>query len=230
MGFFCWSVTVVSAVNPCGLDTVGATCYIQTLNLYLTKKLQEEVEMSDTWTDKDELACINLMRRLPETSMSYAAMHAVNEKFALPGVECCFIRRNVAGQLEMLFTQRDGTDPDWPDNWHVPGSTPRNMDADADSSREENFLNPLRRVLKQELHLTEEQIEEVCFAKIGPEFWRHARGACVSVIFLCSTEGIDFPVGKFWPIDALPQPFLGNQDTSVVKVAVQAWLQREAGK
>lgn len=173
--------------------------------------------MKHSWTPEDERTLIQLLKRVPQP-WSYEFMHALNGIIPMIGVESVILRES-GDSLEVLLTQRDTTDPDWPGYWHVPGSTLRDTDVKSDVGSEENFLNPLHRIWVKELKLSEKQMHSIAAEKCDIVLWRHARGACVSTIFCCRGDGIAFPEGKFFPIDDLPEPYLGGQKI-VIEAAV----------
>jgi len=177
--------------------------------------------MKRSWTPDDERTLIQLLKRLPQP-WSYEMMHALNRVIPMIGVESVILRKS-GDSLEVLLTQRDATDLDWPGYWHVPGSTLRDTDVETNLESEENFENPLFRVWTKELKLSFKQTQRLSAKKCDIILWRHARGACVSTIFCCRGDGIEFPVGQFFPVDDLPEPFLGGQKV-VIMAAVRFYL------
>ena len=169
------------------------------------------------WDTPEAREFIEQLRNVPQP-WPYEFMWALNSIIPMIGVESVILRES-NGILKVLLTQRDKSDPSWPLCWHVPGSTLQETDVVADQASELNFRSALLRIWKKELELSEDQIRSIVAKKCDSVSWRHDRGACVSVIFVCSGYGIEFPVGKFFPVEDLPEPFLGEQKI-VVDAAV----------
>gem|GEM_PF-4690866 len=142
-----------------------------------------------------------------------AIMEAANTAFAFPGIESIFLRQK-NGQIEILLDRRSPNDNHWPNAYHIPGTTPRVPDFKNKSS-DDILLTMLHRIWSRELKLTDEQMATIKVTHAGVVFWQHARGCCVSILNICRADEVDFPVGEWHSVDALPQPFLGNQEILV---------------
>ncbi|MFZ6036448.1 MAG: hypothetical protein ACOYUK_04890 [Patescibacteria group bacterium] len=141
----------------------------------------------------------------------YWFMHRLNALIPMMGVESVILRQR-EGIVEVLLTQRDGDDLDWPWYYHVPGSTVRDTDITLDRRPDEIYTSVLRRIWANELQLSQEKIDRITATKCDVIPWRHTRGGCISTIFLCQAYAVEFPVGHFHPVHRLPQPFLGGQE------------------
>lgn len=150
---------------------------------------------------------------------------AMNRLIPTMGVESVIVRQNDDGLLEVLLTQRGTDDLSWPGQWHVPGRTFRDTDLDTSLASSEMYALTLRKIWSGELGLSTQQMNQIITIKCDVIPWRHARGGCISTVFICMAGGIDFPVGEWFSVDNLPDEFLGGQEAIVQ--AVVDFLRRQ---
>jgi len=140
-------------------------------------------------------------------------LNAVNRKVTLPAVELVILRKR-NGKIEILLTRRSKKDHYWPFHWGVPGSTPRDYDS--------TISGILERIWNIELDIWHREKKEINCGRI---LWEHLRGKCLSDINLYVAElDEEFLNGTFFPVDKLPEPFLGGQEV-VINMAVEKFSQ-----
>jgi len=118
-------------------------------------------------------------------------------------------------KLEVLLTKR-GQDDMFANSWHSPGSILRTSDAPEKLDTIGDYQSAFRRI-EQEIQVPFSIVPKF----VGMIFQRNLRGVENGIIFIGEIKEMPGK-GKFFPVDALPEPFLESQK-AIVAMAVEEW-------
>lgn len=128
-------------------------------------------------------------------------------------IETLFVKRvddkTPTGRLDVLLTQRPEDDPNFPGQWHSPGSFIR---------RREQLYQVFKRILTRELGGT---ATILCARPLVPiNFFNEPRGHTISWPWIIELEG-NPEHGRWFPIDQLPRNLVKTHE-QLIPVARQA--------
>jgi|GEM_PF-5817509 len=169
---------------------------------------------SEGLTTEEEKQFIELAKKLTGT-VSEDLYNALASKFVFTAIEVVTLREN-EGKLEVLLTKRESGDI-FGSSWHSPGSMLRASDAPETHNTAGDYKNAFKRI--------EEEIGvpfNVPPKFVGTMFQRHVRGVENALIFVSSIIETPAAKGQFFPVDALPEPFIEHH-RSIIAMAVREW-------
>lgn len=148
----------------------------------------------------------------PRQPYGTALFNALARLMPIDGLEAVCLRRALNDDIEVYLVQRALDDKDYPGQpWHCPGSILRTG---------ETFENVFTRLEVMEFGcrlLTKRQV----VALNNPE---EPRGHAVSLVHLCTMEDGMVGHGRWFPVDALPEPTIPWHRDQVIPTALAAFM------
>lgn len=171
----------------------------------------EKIKSYETPLSEEEIRqTAENLRRLPKGFLPKEIFLAVAELVTTPTMEVAPVRRNEAGQAEILLTQRDEDDEHWPSGWHIPGTVVRSTDQEGD------FTSGFNRILKDELVESVHPISEPEF--VGIKFWDVERGRELDQMYYIEVEADEDFNGTFFTVDNLPDNTLWHHKIMIPEI------------
>jgi|SRR3989344_475471 len=168
---------------------------------------------SEGLTIEEEKQFIKLTEKLTG-QVTKDLYNALASKFAFTAIEVVTLRVH-EGKLEVLLTKRDSDDI-FANGWHSPGSILRASDAPEKYDTVGDYQSAFKRV-EQEIKVPFSVVPKF----VGIILQRHLRGVDNGIVFI--SEIAEAPgKGQFFPVDAIPEPFLEHQ-RAIIAMAVEGW-------
>jgi hypothetical protein len=158
-------------------------------------------------TEDDVAKTARLLRKFEPGFLPYDIFIEVARLVALPILEIIPLRLN-GDVIEVLVLERPENDMHFAGMLHTPGTVIRATDVHGGANVK--TWAPLSRIIDEELMGT----------KLGPLHYvgsilhKNQRGAEQAQLYWTEIVG-DPKVGKFWPVDALPDTIIGSQKTFI---------------
>lgn len=176
--------------------------------------MEEESVQPQTLSPEETAQLLRLLEQIGEPRDS-RIFNAIAGMVVLTGLEAAIFRWN-AGSLEILLHPRPADDPNWPGQWHMPGTILRAADAPAEQNVGGLYSTAFRRIEERELgghFLRDPQL-------VDSYFHRAERGVVNSLIFVCQVA--DDVTGTYFPVDELPTNII-ECHCPMIKIAAAAF-------
>lgn len=113
------------------------------------------------------------------------------------------------GKVEVLLTERPDNDLFWGGQWHTPGSIILSTDTP-------DSLNDVKERVLKELNYPQEKYCDLIYSSMELKKWK--RGMTISIYHYLEVEE-NYGVGRFFPVDELPENIVENQAEVIERVA-----------
>lgn len=146
----------------------------------------------------------------PYKTKLFDALNKKQPTFAFEGV---LLREQQYGKIEVYLTQRSMSDTAYPGEFHAPGSGLRNK---------EDWQKVAERLARNEYKVA---VKKVTMLHESAFFYDEQRGWYCSVPCLVELEQ-EPAVGKWYPVDDLPEKTVGHHRDDIIPVVVNYWRNR----
>jgi hypothetical protein len=159
----------------------------------------------------------SILARLGPGFLPFDIFSQVARLCVMPILELVPLRRNHAGQLEILLFKRPGNDPHWANGLHTPGTVIRATDVGHELDA------ALIRLYDEDLTFRP-KVEPIF---VGTMFYKAARGSEFSTISYIDLSGMETPAGTWHLYDQLPGDAIPIQRDFIAR-AVQMFITKES--
>jgi hypothetical protein len=177
---------------------------IRLFSLKKEKKVKKILKRLEDWL------LAYLLKRV-KSPMSYAVFSAVAEKFVLSSVHL-IVWRKKGHEIQVLLTQRDSSDPNWANLWHIPGTIIRRSD---DFGNPIGSGDPIKRLEQTEILTKLSSAPKLLFSRRISD----VRGDEITYVYSGMISENVPPCGKFFDVDRLP--LMVNSNRILISEVVQ---------
>jgi len=150
--------------------------------------------------DNEIQVAVSILEKLRPGKLPLSVFLQTTRLTVTPIIEIVPLRKRKDNKVEILLTERDDTDPNWPGMVHTPGTVVRSTDSEG------SYEDAFKRILEDELKGV--QTSKPIF--VGNLLHKVKRGLESCIVYWVEVSGKP-PTGKFYRFDNLPKNLVDTQ-------------------